>query len=469
MLDPSPTVRSQLACTAKRLPGPDALALVEPLLRRSEDVSDTHIPLLLWWAIEDKAVAERARILDLLSTSEAWRLPLVRATVVERLARRYLAERTDAGYEACARLLALAPSSDEVRLLVAAMEQELTGPRLARVPPPLVEPLARLRREYPSDPTVLCWALRLGSAEAYRQALARMADPQQPQAARLSLITAVGQSGDPAAIDRLLPLLDASDEALRSSALAALARFDAERIGAEILARYGRFSGTLRSRAIGVLASRRAWAPLLVTAVRAGQIDAQDVTVDQLRQMLAHRDDALAGAIEAQWGKVRAATPGEKMSYVPVLGRVLNAGKGDPAAGKALFVKHCATCHTLFGEGNKVGPDLTTADRKNRDALLLNLLDPSGYVRPEYVAQTAVLSDGRVLTGLVTASSAQELTIVDAKNEKTTVPRAEIEEIQPSAQSLMPERLLETLQPQEVRDLFSYLQSDGPGTSAAGK
>ena len=134
-----------------------------------------------------------------------------------------------------------------------------------------------------------------------------------------------------------------------------------------------------------------------------------------------------------------------------------------------MFTKHCATCHTLFGEGNKVGPDLTSADRKNREALLLNILDPSGYVRPEFVAQTAVLNDGRVLTGLVVADSAQEITIVDAKNQKTTVPRGDIEQIEASQQSLMPERLLEVLPPQEVRDLFRYLQSDGSATAAAGK
>jgi putative heme-binding domain-containing protein len=147
------------------------------------------------------------------------------------------------------------------------------------------------------------------------------------------------------------------------------------------------------------------------------------------------------------------------MAYVPVLGRVLNESKGDPLVGHQLFTKHCATCHTLFGEGNKVGPDLTTADRKNREALLVNILDPSGYIRPEFVSHSVVLSDGRVLVGLVVESNAQNITLVDAKNQRTTVERPQIEQLEPSAQSLMPERLLETLQPQEVRDLFSYLQA----------
>ena len=468
--EPSPSVRSQLACTAKRLPDGDSLAIVEQLLRRGDDTLDTYIPLLLWWAIEKQAVSGQERILAWLASSDVWQLPLVRATILERLARRYMAPRSDAGYRACAKLLSLAPSREDVKLLATAMEKEFTGRRLAEVPAPLAEPLAKLWRENPSDPTITRLALGLGSTEAYDSAVARLTDPAESQNVRLTFIAAVGQAGEAGAVAHLLPLLDASqDGKVRSAALAALARFEDPAIADEVLARYKKFSSALRARAIGTLASRKPWSEALVAAVKTGAVDAKDVSVDQIRQMLAHQDAELARAIEAQWGKVRAATPGEKMAYVPVLGRVLKAGKGDRTAGHALFVKHCAACHTLFGEGTKVGPDLTSADRKNRNALLLNLLDPSGYVRPEFVAQTAVLLDGRVLTGVVIASSAQEITLVDTKGQKTTVPRGDIDDIRPSAQSIMPERLLETLKPQEVRDLFSYLESDGPAPTAAGK
>ncbi len=297
-----------------------------------------------------------------------------------------------------------------------------------------------------------------------------MSDTTHPQPARLAYITVVGQAGDPGAVSRLLPLLDKTqDEPIRTSALVALGHFDDPQIARTLLEQYAGFPAALRQRSISLLASRPPWAAALLAEVRSKTIAAEDVSVDQVRQMLAHHDEKLAQAIEAQWGKIRPATPGEKMAYVPVLGRVLNAGSGDRTAGRALFTKHCATCHALFGEGNKIGPDLTSADRKNRDALLVNILDPSGYVRPEFVAQTAVLNDGRLLTGLIIKASAQEVTLVDAKNQKTTIPRSEIDQIQPSEQSLMPERLLETLQPQEVRDLFSYLQATEPlPPSAAG-
>ena len=58
-------------------------------------MNDPHIPLLLWWAVEDKAVGHREQVLDLLDRT-GWQTPLVRNILLERLARRYAAEGTDA-------------------------------------------------------------------------------------------------------------------------------------------------------------------------------------------------------------------------------------------------------------------------------------------------------------------------------------------------------------------------------------
>ena len=88
--------------------------------------------------------------------------------------------------------------------------------------------------------------------------------------------------------------------------------------------------------------------------------------------------------------------------------------------------------------GKKTGPELTGADRKNRDWLLSSIVDPSGVIRPEYVAYDAALKDGRSLFGLIVEQSPQTVTLVDAKNEKTVIERPKIESLEPSAVSLMP-------------------------------
>src|SRR5205085_1458216 len=145
------------------------------LLTRSEDVHDPHIPLLLWWAVESKAVSDRDAVLSLLDPPDRWRLPLVRQALTERIGRRYLAGGTETDYQTCARLIRSAPSPKEREVLVRGMEQALVGRRLEHVPTALEQPLADLERELPR----LLWlrfAVRLGDRAAYRRLLNEVAD-----------------------------------------------------------------------------------------------------------------------------------------------------------------------------------------------------------------------------------------------------------------------------------------------------
>ena len=48
-------------------------------------------------------------------------------------------------------------------------------------------------------------------------------------------------------------------------------------------------------------------------------------------------------------------------------------------------------------------------------------------------------------------------TLLDAKNQRIRISRDEIDEINESPTSLMPERMLEQLSPQELRDLLAFL------------
>jgi putative heme-binding domain-containing protein len=142
----------------------------------------------------------------------------------------------------------------------------------------------------------------------------------------------------------------------------------------------------------------------------------------------------------------------------------VRAGAGDPQRGKELYGKHCAVCHQLYGEGNKIGPDLTTANRQDTAALLGNIVDPSAVIRREFLSYTVVTTSGRVHAGLLAEQDGASVTVLDAKNQRVTLARDEIDSMEESGMSLMPERILDELSPQQLRDLFAYLQS--PPTSA---
>ena len=149
------------------------------------------------------------------------------------------------------------------------------------------------------------------------------------------------------------------------------------------------------------------------------------------------------------WGKITEETPAEKRARI----HGINVSMGLHRVilrGKPLFAKHCGVCHTLFGEGNKVGPDLTGAERKNREFLLTSIVDPSAVVRKEFFNYVVETKDGRVLTGLIAERTPQSVTILDAKNQRTQLAESDIQRLEPAPLSLMPEKILDELDADQV-------------------
>jgi putative heme-binding domain-containing protein len=125
--------------------------------------------------------------------------------------------------------------------------------------------------------------------------------------------------------------------------------------------------------------------------------------------------------------------------------------------GRALFERHCATCHVLFGTGQKVGPDLTGSQRENLDYLLENILDPSATVSKDFRASVVAMKDGRVFTGLITSRAPKTVTLQTA-TEKKTLSVDDIEEVRATQQSPMPDGLLQNLSQEQVKNLIAYLR-----------
>jgi putative membrane-bound dehydrogenase-like protein len=452
--DPAPEVRAQLACTAKRLSAAQGLPIVRELLRRAEDAKDPFIPLLVWWAIEDKAVSDRESVLSLLSGPESWRTPLMESHVIERLARRYIAQGGDENYATAAKLLVGAPSDTELLKVVSGMEAALDGRRLDRVPVPLERALGDLWKNRGENLKVLRLAIRLGSPDAFRAALSR------PPTAEL--VEVLGQTGSPEALPCLLKALESANEPLVQASVAALAPFP--EAAPALAARLPALRGAARTRALAILLGRAGSAALLLDLVDAGKVAPKDVPLDPLVQLMPNADEALKKRVEKHWGRLGAATPGEKRAQIASVRNILSKGRGtgDAARGKAIFTRNCAACHVLHGEGGKIGPELTGQDRKNLELLVTHIVDPSAMVRPEFGAWKLRTKDESVITGLLVEQSADAVTIVDAQNNRTTVARSRIEALVASELSLMPEKLLDPLSDPEVCDFFAYLQSDKP-------
>ncbi len=476
--DASPIVRRQLACTAKRLPVGAALPIIHELLLRDEDANDPHIPLLLWWAIEDKAISHRPEILKLFAPAAMWRRPLVEKFIVERLAQRYAAEGKD--FDACATLLQAAPSSASAQLVMAGMEKALAGQKLGKIPPALEQWFANAWVTHSNEVAYVRFGLRLGSVPARETALSHLGDEGCSEADRESLIEVLGQTASPNCVPALLGILERPrSEKLRGVTLEAMQHFPDTRIADALVSLYPRLSTGLRTRARNALCSRAAWAIVLVAAVDEGRIDPKDVSLDQVRQMATLKDAVLNQKIEKHWGRIQSVSPREKRNWINHLKLVLQPSgvvgrdaKGNRAEGKKVFQQTCGNCHKLFDEGNSVGPDLTGADRKNTDYMLEQIVNPSAYIRPEYVSYEVETLDEQAISGLMVESTPAAVTLLDRNNERHMLARSQIKQLREAQVSLMPEGLLEALSPQAVMDLFAYLQGDrpvSPGTPSPSK
>src|SRR4029453_10833658 len=86
--------------------------------------------------------------------------------------------------------------------------------------------------------------------------------------------------------------------------------------------------------------------------------------------------------------------------------------KSDASAGRALFAKTCQQCHTLYGEGGKVGPDLTGSNRQDLDYILQNVIDPSSVIAKDYQVTNIWTKDDQILSGIVTRADDAVVTIM---------------------------------------------------------
>ena len=137
---------------------------------------------------------------------------------------------------------------------------------------------------------------------------------------------------------------------------------------------------------------------------------------------------------------------------------------GDVAAGRRLFFHRsgpaCGRCHTVNGRGRRVGPDLSVIARsRNRRQLLESILEPSREVAPQFVTWSLVTTAGRVINGVIVYENRDKLTIEDVEGKQTELANTDVELRTSQKKSLMPEKLIEQMSVEEVRDLLAYLGS----------
>lgn len=139
--------------------------------------------------------------------------------------------------------------------------------------------------------------------------------------------------------------------------------------------------------------------------------------------------------------------------------RSLAESAGDAARGQALFAAKCLVCHQQGGQGGKVGPVLDGLGVTGVEAILRNVLTPNAAMEGGYRNYRVVTKGGRIVQGLLVSRDADAIVIRQPHTADIRIPALDVAQADFTGVSVMPEGLLESMQPQEVSDLFAHLKS----------
>ncbi|MBL9115054.1 MAG: c-type cytochrome [Verrucomicrobiaceae bacterium] len=431
--DKSSLVRLQLASVLQRLPLLHRAELAIALLSRTEDAEDPFLPNMIWFGISPLPADA------LLEVAKNCTWPKVNRWIARKLA-------TDP--QALNQLLNI-NSSDAV---IEGVSEAFKGIRKAPKPSNW-DNVARMSR----SPLVRDLSILFGDGRALndvkKTALDAETDAASRQAALRTLIDA-----RPADLREFCEsLLD--DRAVNGVAVKGLALFGDPEIGVKLAKQYRKFSQTDRTAVLDVLVSRPAFVHALLDQVGDKKaVPRAELTAFHARQIRGFKDEALTKKLIEVWGELRdsSADKHELMKKLKTQLSAAELAKANLGNGRLMFTALCGSCHVMYGEGGKVGPDLTGSGRANLDYLLENIVDPSAVVSADYRMQMITLKDGRVVSGMIKEQTDRTLTVRQL-TEELTVEKSEIAKQESPPVSMMPEGLLIALPDEARRDLIAYL------------
>ncbi len=453
--DDSPVVRLYLASAAQKLPLHARWDLLSALTSHKADASVHNLPLMYWYAAEPLAAADTGRALAL-AMSAGENIPLIREFMLRRIGSGGASESLAALVEGLGKA-----KSDALRLTyLKAIRTALAGQRQVKAPKGWAAISARLVDSKNQEVRLQATALGVtfGDAHAFALMRSQVMNPESDEQARLVALGALLDANDPGLTPTLISLLGAGSS-LREAAIRGLAQYNDLTVAPALLKRYDSFTPQQQRIALGVLCGRANSGLALLKAIEARRIAGTDLTADLVRQLQFLRNEEINRLLQGVWGTAResAADKLKQMAELKALVQSTQHPPADMQLGRAIFARTCMKCHVLYGQGVKIGPDLTGSNRANIDYLLSNIVDPSAVMAKEYMPVIVVMADGRVVNGLVKAEDQNSITL-QTSDSQLILPKDEIEERVQADKSMMPDDQLKQFSPHEVRSLIAYLR-----------
>jgi putative heme-binding domain-containing protein len=134
---------------------------------------------------------------------------------------------------------------------------------------------------------------------------------------------------------------------------------------------------------------------------------------------------------------------------------------GKVEGGQQLFTQVCSSCHQYGKIGQSVGPALTEINRKSREAILHEILDPNSAVDTRYIQHKLVTRSGQTHIGIVHTENSRQVVLRQQGGREVVVDRSDIASLTSLGSSLMMEGLENSFSHQQMADLLAFLQKGG--------
>jgi putative membrane-bound dehydrogenase-like protein len=298
--------------------------------------------------------------------------------------------------------------------------------------------------------------LRDWVAEQFRTAATMATNQDTPGLARLAAIRLLGSASWDAAGPALTALLTGeAAQDLRLAAVRALAAQPAAEAAPALLKPWRSYRPVLRREVAEVMARQPDRSLLLVAAVEAGEVKPADLDPTVTRRLTNHAKSEIRDRARKA---LEASLPADRKDVLEKYQAALKT-EGDARRGREVFTKNCATCHAVAGVGVNVGADISDTRTKAPGQLLNDILNPNAAVDGNYIEYVVTLKNGKQVSGVIAGETAAGLTLKRAQNQTDTVLRADIDEVQSTGRSLMPEGLEKTITIAEMADLIAFLKN----------
>jgi putative heme-binding domain-containing protein len=252
---------------------------------------------------------------------------------------------------------------------------------------------------------------------------------------------------------------------IHDAVLVTLGQYDSPSVAALILSHYGQLSPAERLKATEVLLRRGPWALAFAQYLAKGNVPITTLDPSHVARLQNYPSPKVREIVRKLKGQ-GIAKDRQKVFQEYKDGGVLGGG-GDPAQGKLVFEKNCATCHEIGGVGHPVGPNLASMVNRGAESVLFNVLAPNAEVDPRFMEYVVATADGQVISGVVAGETPTAVTLRGPENKTITVLRVDIDDIHSTGKSLMPEGLEKVIDKKSMTNLVGFLQQAATSQGAA--